>query len=520
MKKERHTATQLINDIVIIGGGTAGWLSAGLIAAKRSNYVQSANLTVTLIESPTIKTIGVGEGTWPSMRSTLQQIGIDETEFITTCNVSLKQGSKFVGWRDGTLSDSYYHPFVTPTGYYQHDLYANWKTIAPNVSFADFVSAQSVVCDAQKSPKQFATPDYASVLNYGYHLDAGKFAELLKYHCINKLKVRFICDDVTHIQNNDNGDITSVQTNSSGHLKGDFFIDCSGMHGLLIDKHFKTSIKKCDDVLFNNTAIATHLHCAKGAQDIASATVATAQEAGWTWDIALQNRRGIGYTFSNKHSNDDAAAAVLRRYITLQADAKTARDCEFKKISFTPGYREKFWVNNCLAIGMSAGFFEPLEASALAMVELSLTMLTDEFPSDRQHMDILQKRFNKRFEYRWQRVVDFLKLHYVFNQRNEAYWHDAKALETVPDSLQDLIQLWHYQPPNRHDLNQNEEVFPSASYQYVLYGLGFEPIQHKVLDQQQLTNAQALWQQNIERQQRYLQGLPTNRALVEHLRIR
>jgi hypothetical protein len=290
------------------------------------------------------------------------------------------------------------------------------------------------------------------------------------------------------------------------------------MHSLLIEKHYGIGLNKCNDVLFNDSALATHLPYSDFNEQIESATVATAQEAGWTWDIGLQTRRGVGYTYSSRHSSDEQAENVLRAYIAKTANESVASKLDIRKISFTPGYRKQFWVNNCLAVGMSAGFFEPLEASALAMVELSLTMLTDEFPVDSAHMAILSERFNKRFTYRWQRVVDFLKLHYLFNTRDEQYWVDARDDQTTPSSLKQLMKLWQYQPPNRHDLTQNEEVFPSASYQYVLYGLGFEPKVRKNLTNAQLQQAQRLFQQNKENQSRFVQALPGNRELVTHIK--
>ena len=163
-----------ITKIVILGGGTAGWLSAGLLAAEHPN------LSVTLIESENLPILGVGEGTWPSMRNTLQRIGIDETDFINHCEVSFKQGSKFINWRNLDKGENYYHPFMNPQGYEHTNLHAHWQRRAPDQKFADVVNMQSFVCQAALAPKQLQTPEYAAVTNYGNHLDAGKFAEFLK----------------------------------------------------------------------------------------------------------------------------------------------------------------------------------------------------------------------------------------------------------------------------------------------------------------------------------------------------
>ena len=147
-----------------------------------------------------------------------------------------------------------------------------------------------------------------------------------------------------------------------------------------------------------------------------------------------------------------------------------------RKLSFNPGYRETFWHRNCVAIGLSAGFIEPLEASALALVELSAAMLSDQMPATREAMDIVARRFNDSFTYRWERVIDFLKLHYVLTQRTDsAFWRDNCRAESIPDRLREQLTLWRHQPPSRYDFYRVEEVFPSASYQYVLYGMGFRP---------------------------------------------
>ena len=215
---ESHSS---MHRVVIVGGGTAGWLAAGILAAKLS-----ANHTVTLIESPNIPSLGVGEGSWPSLRDTLLDIGISETEFLTVCHGAFKQGSSFVNWRKG--GHCYYHPFTVPTGYNELDIYTCWKAIAPNTSYEDVFSLQAAMCAAGKAPKQIATPDYAHVLNYGYHFDATKLAELLKNHCVDKLNVAHVVGHVDNVHSHQNGDIESVSTKDGEKIVGDLFIDCSG----------------------------------------------------------------------------------------------------------------------------------------------------------------------------------------------------------------------------------------------------------------------------------------------------
>jgi len=504
-----------IKKILIVGGGTAGWITAGILAAEYSE------VKICLIESPNINTVGVGEGTWPTMRDTLQRMGIKESEFLNQTNASFKQGSKFVAWRDGSVNDVYYHPFDLPQGYFEANLAAYWQKEISHIPFATAFSTQVDLCKNNKAPKQFSTPEYAAVTNYAYHLDAGKFSQLLKKHCVQKLKVDFIADNITSVVSTDNGDIDALNTEQSGEINADLFIDCTGHRSLLLGKHYQIPLKNIQKFSFNNKAIAVHVPYKDAQSTVSSATVATAQDAGWIWDIALSNRRGVGYVYSEAYSNEQKAEDLLRRYISPYLSDNQLQDIQLKKLSFTPGYREKFWHKNCVAIGMSAGFIEPLEASAIALVELSAKAIRDQLPVTREMMTTVAKRFNQQMSYRWERVIDFLKLHYVLSQRdNSLYWKDNKNPETIPDSLKEMLKIWKYHTPSIHDLNQAQEIFPTASYQYVLYGMGFKRHTLEKRNKHSFIRAEKAYQNNVKLSQQYLQGLPTNRELLDQIKQR
>ena len=538
-----------IKHIVIVGGGAAGWLTAGIIAAQHNSHLDSG-IKVSLIESSAIPTIGVGEGTWPTMRDTLNAIGIEESEFIACCDASFKQGSKFIGWAreltEETTNDAdksyqasikgthtYYHPFVAPHGFGQTDLVQHWlrqnqDTAATNLdsnsntsnepSFAHALGSQAHLCDYNKAPKQIQTPPYAAVANYGYHLDAGKFSALLKQHCCDKLGVSHIDDVVTGVSAGENESIEAVLTEQHGQIAGDLFIDCSGQHALLIGKHYQIPLREQSHVLFNDSAIAVQVPYPNDSHPISSQTNATAHDNGWIWDIGLPTRRGVGCVYASQYCDKTTALNALKEYI-----AKTAPDIDFstlepRHIAFTPGYREKFWHKNCVAVGMAAGFIEPLEASALALIELSAKMIAKELPSVKSIMPITAKRFNDRFEYRWQRIIEFLKLHYVLSERTSDYWQANREKSSIPARLQELLTLWEHQEPSYNDFPQVEEIFPAASYQYVLYGMGFKSsLRHW---QRQFDNpllSEKLIQENKQLIDRYLGGLPTNRELINAL---
>lgn len=214
------SVNDVVKHLVIVGGGSAGWLTAAVIAAEHRT-AGGSGLQVTLLESPDVGPIGVGEGTWPTMRDTLRKAGVAETDFIRECDVSFKQGSKFNRWANGREDDYYFHPFVLPQGYTETNLVAGWLQRHSNVPFADLVSFQPHLCAQGKAPKQIATPEYAAVANYAYHLDAGKFGLFLRKHCTERLGVHHVLDHVVGINSCDNGDIASLQTKAHGAVAGD-----------------------------------------------------------------------------------------------------------------------------------------------------------------------------------------------------------------------------------------------------------------------------------------------------------
>jgi len=507
-----------VSRIVIVGGGSAGWITAGLIAGEYAGGPEQS-ISVTLVESPDVKTIGVGEGTWPTMRTTLQKIGLSESEFLVACSASFKQGTKFVGWVTGGENDCYYHPFSAPAGYTELNLVPYWQQQRDKMSFVDAVSFQGQLCDRNLAPKQETTPEFAHVANYAYHLDAGKFADLLQRHCTGKLGARHIVDHVTSINGEPGGDIRSVSTAASGDIEGDLFIDCTGMAALLLGKHYRVPYVDKRHILFNDSALAIQVPYADDNSPIASQTVSTARAAGWIWDIGLTNRRGLGYTYSSAHTTDDEADAVLRDYVE-QTSGMSAADFEPRKISFTPGHRAKFWHRNCVAVGMSSGFLEPLEASALVLVELAGRMISEELPANRRVMDIVAKRYNDKFLYRWDRIIDFLKLHYVLSKRTDSeYWVDNRQSESIPASLQELLELWQFHVPGRQDLTQVDEIFSAASYQYVLCGMGFATHERtSVLKSRDAKKAQELFSGVVDKAQQVVPRLPGNRELLASIR--
>ncbi len=509
MRYDRTGMNAEIQRVIIVGGGTAGWLSACLLAAKRPE------LSVTLVEAPDIPTIGVGEGTWPTMRGTLASIGIDEAEFIACCDASFKQGSRFDGWVTGADGDSYLHPFTPPPPCATEALVAAWaaRNAQSHQPFADAMTAQAAAVARNLAPRQAGMPGYAGALNYAYHLDAGKFAAMLMRHATGRLGVTHIATRVTDVIKAEDGNLAALMTDNAGTIPGDLFVDCTGLAAMLIGAHCGVEWIDRSDVLFNDTALAVQVPVTSGSA-IASATIATAHQAGWIWDIGLPGRRGIGCIYASRFMDESTARAVLSEYIAKAVPGADVARLAPRKINFPTGHRDRFWAGNCVAVGLSAGFLEPLEASAIVMIELSLQALCGNFPKSRASLPIHAERFNALFRYRWDRIIEFIKLHYLPSQRIEPYWQAQRDPAHVPPRLAGLMQLWRDQPPTDWDFLQAQEIFPAESYAYVLYGMGFAPPPFANTGASLDAEARQRLDEVAHRARALASALPTNRALL------
>jgi len=502
--------TEAIRSVLVVGGGTAGWLTAANLAQAFNSAAEGA-IRVTLIESPDIPTIGVGEGTWPTMRATLQKLGIKEDDFLRSCNATFKQGTKFINWQHSEVPGSYHHLFTSVSDPTQFNLAPYWlkNHAGDKLPYATAVSAQGVIAELGLAPKKITNKPYEGVLNYAYHLDAGKFAELLKQHAQQKLGVQFISANVLDVTLAGDGSIAAVVTDTAGTQQADFYVDCTGFQSLLLGKAMGVGFRSVADTLLADHAVTIQVPHPAADSPLNACTHSTAQAAGWIWDIGLTNRRGVGYVYSSNHVSHDEAEQTLRRYIGPAAEPLNAR-----KLAMQVGYREKFWHKNCAAVGLSAAFVEPLEASAIFLIEAAANMLADQLPALKQNLPLAERKFNSSFLFRWQKTIDFIKLHYALSGRTEPFWQAARAKQLIPPSLQDLMQSWQTQPVSAYDFAHVYEPFPMESYQYVLYGMGFK--QH-LADPQRYRQADkaAMYFQRVQQLTKQLQQeLPAQRELL------
>jgi len=519
MSNSRHVDS--MKEILVVGGGTAGWLSACHLARKLSTG--DDGVKVTLIESPDIPTIGVGEGTVPAMRQSLQYLGISETDFIRECDATFKQGIKFVDWmqtRDNGAPNYYHHVFDYPD-VTQVDLTPYWlMNQSSDQTFADAVSIQGKICDRGLGPKLMTHPEFLGTTNYAYHLDAAKFAQLLTKHAVGNLGVRHLLTTVTDIKLNSCGEIQSVMTADHGEIEADFFVDCSGFRSMLMGEKLGVGFVDRKDTLFVDSALAIQVPYDGKNAPIPSHTIATAKPAGWIWDIGLHDRRGTGYVYAEKYCDRDDAETIFREYLRESiGDRVDSLAC--RHIPMNIGYREKFWEKNCVAIGLSQGFVEPLEATGLLVFDATARMLAELFPPSRAAMPAIAARFNKRVGYAWERVIDFVKLHYCLSDRDDTdFWKDNRNPDTIPDSLLENLALWREQPPSHYDFFSRQEIFNLENYLYVLYGMNFQtnmqPISYRYEEQDAAAKE---FDRVAEETGRALATLIPHRELIERIKI-
>jgi hypothetical protein len=427
---------------------------------------------IRLVESADIGTIGVGEGTFPTIRRTLQRMGISETRLIRECGATFKQGIRFVDWRHEPAAQHshYMHSFQSTQETSGLDLLPYWLLGAAgeDSDWAAVNTPQKIVADAALAPKLITHTEFKGPLTYAYHVDASKLARLLREVAIES-GVRHTIDDVDTVNLTEDGAIRSVGSRNHGELCADLYVDCTGFRAQLIGRALGVPYKSCRSVLFCDTALAIQVPYENPGGPVASYTISTAHDAGWTWDIGLDSRRGIGYVYSSAHTDDERAESVLRDYVGDAAQGISAR-----KIPFESGYREIQWYKNCVAIGLSSGFFEPLEATGIILTEVAVATLAKLFPWGGD-FEVSARQFNPLMRRRFERALAFIKAHYCTSERRDsAFWSDNAGPEGIPDELQDLLARWRHRPPGEIDFDLNVDLFTQHSWQYVLYGMGYE----------------------------------------------
>jgi len=502
--------------ILIAGGGTAGWLTAGYLARRLSADLPGG-AQVTLVESAEIGVLGVGEGTTPTLRRTLATIGVGEADLIRRCGATFKQGVTFAHWRHAPGEpgpDHYLHPFQVADASGGLELLPYWLLgVGGPEGWDAAATPQKRAADAGRAPKLATHPEYAAPLNYAFHFDAVALAGLLREQGIAN-GVRHLVDTITEVRLDADGAIAGLATRANGELTADLYVDCTGFRAELIGRAMGVPFRSVNDVLFCDRAVAAQLPHASPDAPIASSTISTAQGNGWIWDIGLDRRRGIGHVYSSAHGDDEEAERTLRAYL-----GPAGAEAEVRRFRFEAGFREVNWHRNCVAIGLSSGFFEPLEATGIAFAEVAAAMVANLFPWGGDH-ETSARQFNRLMLQRYRQTLDFIKLHYCLSERRDtAFWRDNVDAGSVPDSLHELLDRWRFRPPSELDIDPRTDLFTDASWQYVLYGMGWRTdLSGRAGALRYADDARRAFGE-VRRQGEYAAAnLPSNRELVEQAR--
>jgi tryptophan halogenase len=454
-----------ITDVTIVGGGTAGWLTATLLQSILTRPGRAGkDVKITLIESPNVPTVGVGEATVPGMPRTLRNAGIPEQEFFKTCNASFKLGVLFRKWnvdRDGQQID-YVNPFNPVPSIEGID--AGYFMLRHGAGALDFVQTYSAAVDlarAFKGPRALGAKEYDRRIGFAYHLDAGKFAHMLRDICVER-GVTHILEDVVDVEQDERGYIAAVNLEESGRHPVQLVIDCTGFRGVIINQVLKEPFVSYSKYLANDKALAVQIPHSDPAK-LPSVTQSTALGAGWVWRVPLYHRIGTGYVFSSAHRTDEQA---MDEFLAHLGDE--AKGAEPRVIPMRVGRTRNAWVKNCVAVGLSGGFIEPLESTAIHMIDTAVRWLATYFP-DQDFPEPLRARYNKLSNALYDEVRDFICLHYALgNRTDDPYWIDARNME-VPDSLAENLELWKHTLPGPYDL-EFASLFSPGVYQTVLLG--------------------------------------------------
>jgi tryptophan halogenase len=419
-----------LRSILIVGGGTSGWMAATLL----NRYLPASQCRITLVESADIGILGVGEATVPPMVGFLRAARIDERDFLRACHATYKLGIKFVDWlRPGT---QLWHPFGIVGGSIDRlPLFHHWlrarRELGETLPF-DAYSLQAVAGEALRSvrPEKGGSP-IAEQGAYAYHLDAREFAAFLRGVATQR-GVEHVVDNVRGAPLAPDGAIAGIETEKHGRLEADLYLDCSGFAGLLIEGALKEPWESWSEQLFCDRALALPVeYDAK----LAPYTLSSALSAGWVWRIPLSHRVGTGYVYSSRHLSDDAARVEFARHLGRDPDT-----IEPRLLRMRVGRRQRFWVKNCVAIGLTGGFLEPIESTALFLVQGGLERLLDLLP-DRRFDPTVIDHYNTLMGRAYDEVRDFVVLHYLLNQRNEPFWRENRELRP-PDSLARTLELY------------------------------------------------------------------------------
>jgi len=455
--------------ILIVGGGSSGWMTA--IYLNRYFNQNRRNFEITVLESDDIGILGVGEATVHSIRFFFAAMGLDERELIEETNATYKTGIMFKNWMkpENGQTHEYFHPFEPNDQTDRFDVSTHWMLSErfQVERYDEGVCASSHLIKSHLSPKSKNSRPYSGLVPYGYHLDAVLMARFLRRKA-TEAGVLHIVDTVTEVKT-DKGSVTAVFTDSK-KLEADLFIDCTGFKGLLIDQLRAENWESFEDVLPCNRAVAIQVGYTDKT-DVKPYTLATALDYGWAWEIDLANRRGTGYVYDGSLLSKEDAERELRAHI-----GEASKGCTAKHLEMKIGCRKQFWIGNCIAVGLSGGFIEPLESTGLHIINIGAKLLSTHLSSSDLN-DIVRSSYNKAMSGVYQDLKQFIVLHYCLTDRDDnAFWRKAQASVNGCAGLGEKLEVWRSKICEYLDLAGGyTTTFTDENYRYVLYGMGHLP---------------------------------------------
>lgn len=460
MKKSDSNAAK---HIVILGGGTAGWMTANLMAA----CWRERGFTITLIESSDIGTVGVGEGSTPQLKQFFDFLNIQESEWMPRCHATYKNGITFADWSTRPGFTEYFHPFGSEVDFKSEEAFfynCEMRRRGVNIdAHPNRFFLASALADKKLAP--LPNDNFPFKVEYGYHFDAGLLGQFLRSVAL-KAGVRHIDDRVVSVSKSADGDIKALKTESMQEIDGDFFVDCSGFAAVLIQQELDVPFVSFAQNLFNDRAVA--IPSAQG-EAINSQTISTAMKHGWAWEIPLTNRVGNGYVYSSQHCTQDAAEIELRTKLNLLDS-----DVEARHLKMKVGRVEKHWYKNCLAVGLSQGFIEPLEATALHLVQETVQGFIDAYELG-NFSNLNEDKFNTRINAKFEGIRDYIVTHYALNTRNDTpYWQANREHTHFSDSLKQVMQCWMHGEDLKAELEQQgiDKYYTAMSWHSIFSGYG------------------------------------------------
>lgn len=470
----------MVRSVVIVGGGTAGWMTACYLKATFG-----AEVSVTLIESKNVPTIGVGEATFSTIRHFFGYLGLQEHEWMPECHATYKLAIRFENWREP--GHHFYHPFERTRLVNGFPITDWWMQLHGSGNFDRDCFVIPALCDHKSSPRHLGgeifkhgnvtqgsagdstMTEQHTQFPYAYHFDAALLARFLTNYGTQR-GVKHLLDDVSGVEQDERGWISSVVTAEHGPLDGDLFIDCTGFRGMLLNKALGEPFESYLDSLPNDSAVALRVPVDIAAGGLRPCTTATAQDAGWIWTIPLFGRLGTGYVYASDYTTPDEAERTLRDFVGPAAEGLQANH-----IKMRIGRTRNAWVKNCVGIGLSAGFVEPLESTGIFFIQNGVEQLVKHFPDGRWD-DTVRTSYNQQMARMMDGVREFLTLHYFAARREDnQYWKDTKT-RPLPDGLAERIELWRAKLPDSESVFPYYHGFEPYSYQAMLLGLGGVPL--------------------------------------------